>query len=236
MAKRAYYERIVRPTILRAGKVMTVSNVSKFRLEEWLGHDEVEVINVGNGCSAAFKRYSNVDVEAGAPFLFVGTAKPHKNLPVVLRALKYGPALRLRVVCSDRDAVSNLVAQMGVQEQVEVLSGLSDEELVLEYNKCSALIFPSSLEGFGLPALEAVRCGKRVIYFEGCASVSEIVGVAGVPVPSVTDPGQWYEAMCMVRDMKDREIGPAEIARLTADYDWDSVSAQVAMVIESVTA
>ena len=54
--KTLYYERVVAPRILRAGKVLTVSETSRAAISDWLGRraGHVEVDVVGNGCSEAF--------------------------------------------------------------------------------------------------------------------------------------------------------------------------------------
>ena len=43
------------------------------------------------------------------------------------------------------------------------LGKLTEDELVDEYNKCDALLFPTRLEGFGYCIAEAMSCGKPVI-------------------------------------------------------------------------
>lgn len=47
-----------------------------------------------------------------------------------------------------------------------VSGSLSDEELIKVYNDSSMVIFPSIYEGFGLPIVDAINCGKSVIVVE----------------------------------------------------------------------
>ena len=52
---------------------------------------------------------------------------------------------------------------------------VSEEKLVVLYNKCELFIFPSVCEGFGLPVLEAINCGVPVIA-SNTSSIPEVVG------------------------------------------------------------
>lgn len=55
------------------------------------------------------------------------------------------------------------VKQAGLQERIHFLSNISDENLALLYNGATAMFFPSSYEGFGLPIIESMACGCPVI-------------------------------------------------------------------------
>ena len=54
------------------------------------------------------------------------------------------------------------------------LGYVPDEDLRLLYASCSAFVFPSFHEGFGLPVLEAMACGAPVIG-SNCTSIPEII-------------------------------------------------------------
>ena len=61
-----------------------------------------------------------------------------------------------------------------------ILTGfVADDDLVFLYSRAYALVQPSLLEGFGLPAVEAMACGTPVISSRA-GSLPEVVGDAGV--------------------------------------------------------
>ena len=61
------------------------------------------------------------------------------------------------------------------EDECRIVGRVDDESLVLLYNLCKGYIFPSWHEGFGLPALEAIKCGRPVIA-ANTSSLPEVVG------------------------------------------------------------
>lgn len=98
--------------------------------------------------------------------LYVGSLYPHKNIQVVLKALKQLPDWQLQIVGSRSiflEQTESLVADLGIQSQVTFSGRLSDTALATAYRTCTALIQPSHSEGFGLTGLEAIALGAPVI-------------------------------------------------------------------------
>ena len=87
---------------------------------------------------------------------------------------------QLVIVCSVRDEdrmrLEEESAQCGLAPDRVVLTGyVSHEDLLSLYNLCHVFAFPSWHEGFGLPVLEAMSCGKPVIAAD-TSSIPEVVG------------------------------------------------------------
>ncbi len=59
--------------------------------------------------------------------------------------------------------INNLIKKLYLNNNVRLISGISEGELFCLYRKCELLIAPSLIEGFGLPVLEALLCGSRVV-------------------------------------------------------------------------
>jgi glycosyltransferase involved in cell wall biosynthesis len=98
--------------------------------------------------------------------LFVGSLYPHKNLKVVLNALRDVPTLELDIVGSRtvfQDQTKKLVAELGLKKRVHFLGYQSDSDLYHLYQNSLALIQPSLSEGFGLTGIEAMATGAAVI-------------------------------------------------------------------------
>lgn len=121
-------------------------------------------------------------IEPGRYFLYVGTRGHCKNFPYVLSFLAeahtQGLEYRLVIVgggpLSDDERVR--LSTLGLSTKVLLqLSGVTNATLRQLYSNCAALLIPSLYEGFGLPALEAARCGALVLASRGSA-LEEIVG------------------------------------------------------------
>jgi glycosyltransferase involved in cell wall biosynthesis len=120
------------------------------------------------------------------PFvMYTGGIDYRKNIEGLIRAYAKLPTNirknhQLAIICSiaqnDRVRLNQLVTSQGLQASDVIFTGyVSDENLVLLYNLCEVFVFPSFHEGFGLPALEAMSCGKAVIG-SNTSSIPEVIG------------------------------------------------------------
>jgi glycosyltransferase involved in cell wall biosynthesis len=223
----AHYSTVLRPIIRRNRLVLTVSETSKRAIEEWVDDDRVRVVNAGNGLSEAFHPGDAPATADDAPyFLYVGNLRAHKNVDVVFRALARVPDAKLVVVMNDREGAVRRATELGVADRVEVCSGLSDPELAELYRGAVATVFPSLVEGFGLPAVESIACGTPVIFWEGCESIAEISSGQGFPVGDAHDDVAW--AAAMERALTERP----RAAPLAASYSWDRTAELVSRTLK----
>jgi glycosyltransferase involved in cell wall biosynthesis len=117
--------------------------------------------------------------------LFVGTIEPRKNLRVLMQAFKEvsrATDARTQLVIAGKKGwlTDDLFAELkasGVAERVLFTGYLPDEDLCALYSSCTAFVYPSLYEGFGLPPLEAMACGAPVIASR-IPSLSEVTGTA----------------------------------------------------------
>ena len=121
--------------------------------------------------------------------LFVGSLRKHKNWDGLLRAYAAMPestrnAHRLVLAGPAHRAgrqASDLARDLGVETRLTVLGTVPDAEMAALYSGAALFAFPSFLEGFGLPPLEAMACGVPVVATNR-TSVPEVLGDAALYV------------------------------------------------------
>jgi glycosyltransferase involved in cell wall biosynthesis len=113
-----------------------------------------------------------------------------------------------------------------------VLAGrVSDEELVALYGNAYALIFPSLTEGFGLPPIEAMRCGCPVISSTGGA-LPEICGDAAI-YADPKDGDAWVNAIqTLWADSAGRAELIAKGSKRCLKYSWEQSARQVLKILD----
>ena len=190
--KRLYYELVLKPAARRAHRVLTVSNYSRSEILTWSGLPSYRVVNVGNGVSQEFHpdgpRYS-----PGFPYIFcIGNHRPHKNLYRLFHAfreLNY-PDVRLLLTGHPTVTMFHRLREMDIDRKVKFLGPVPDEDLPAIYRGALLLVLPSLIEGFGLPALEAMACGTPVVA-SNTTALPEVVGDGGILVDPLDVDDLW---------------------------------------------
>jgi glycosyltransferase involved in cell wall biosynthesis len=152
--------------------------------------------------------------EHGAFFLYSGALQPHKNMPVLLKAITKLPKSINLVITGDstpqlRRALFDDASKLGIRDQVRHLGFIPCEDLPHLFRAAVAFVFPSLLEGFGLPLLDAMACGTLAIA-SNAASLPEVGGDA----PLYFDPNDPDAlAECLKQSLEDQVLCVQQIAR-----------------------
>lgn len=108
---------------------------------------------------------SSLDLSEEPFILFAGAVEPKKNLLNVLKAVERSPAVPKLVIAGSfawsSDPEQAMIKRLG--KRVLHLGFVSDQELQALQRSAAACVFPSIVEGFGLPALEAIWCGTPCV-------------------------------------------------------------------------
>jgi glycosyltransferase involved in cell wall biosynthesis len=236
--KRAYYKYVIRPACHRAAFVLTVSEYSKREITAWAGLKEEKIINVGNGVGLPFTPTGR-KYEPGYPYLlYVGSRKPHKNLPRLLEAYSISGIRRdVRLVLSGSvdQHISGKIEQLGLSGNVVFINLDADQNLSDVYRGALALVFPSLYEGFGLPPLEAMACGIPVLTSNLC-SLPEVVGDAGVLVDPLVVEAIADGIRRLVQDSGLRaELRQKGLLR-AKEFSWDKTAGRIREALQMAAA
>jgi glycosyltransferase involved in cell wall biosynthesis len=245
--RRAWLVAATRVSAHRARRVITISQRTADDLREWLKlpEDRVEVIPLApsprilpvTGTSLdVFRMKENID----RPYvLAVGTLEPRKNLPTLLRAfarIRDDIPHQLVLVGPEGWLTGDLrqtLVELNLGDRLRMTGFVSDDELGGWYSAADLFAFPSHYEGFGLPSVEAMRCGAPVLA-SNSSSFPEVVGDAGVLI-SPNDGDLWAETM------KDLLGNPAHLADLRSKgyaraetFSWTRTAAETYTVYKDV--
>jgi glycosyltransferase involved in cell wall biosynthesis len=185
-------------TVERAARVLTGSEFSRSAiLRGYPRLDPEKVMVVPIAPASGFRQISrdhaaqNVRKRFGGnwPFILsVGDLQPRKNqiglIGAYARMLREDPGLPHHLVLAGKptwfaERVYAAARHSGVADRIHFAGFVPDDDLLQLYNACEFFIFPSYYEGFGLPPLEAMACGRAV----ACANTSampEVVDGAGI--------------------------------------------------------
>lgn len=176
LAKYLAYRAVIRSTVKRAAKIITPSNFVREDLIKRFALQPNKVVVTYEG-APDFRRNAKLQMtndkllqkySIRKPYLlYVGSLYPHKNVEIVVRALKETENLpHLVVICSRSvfwERFREFVKREKAEDFVNLVGYVPDEELVTLYEHSEAFIFPTLSEGFGLPGLEAMAAGCPVV-------------------------------------------------------------------------
>ncbi len=174
-------------------------------------------------------------------FLYAGTYSPHKNLDTLICGLQnldsaspeWVLALAGRTDSGDFAAFLSACDAAGIVDRVRPLGYVPTSDLACLMSACSAFVFPSLYEGFGLSVLEAMACGAYVIA-SNRASIPEVVGDAGVLLDP-QDVSAWRNALSVCLVGTDSVLALKEAARRRSlTFSWDATVDQIAELLEEL--
>ena len=171
--------------------------------------------------------------------LTVGAHRPHKNHGVLLYALAMMPPTVSLVIVGNsdpkfRDSLPQQISRLGLGSRIRLVSTVTEEALPAVYRAASVFAFPSLVEGYGLPALEAMSAGVPVVS-SAVPALAEVCESAAILVPP-HDAAAWAAAMTRVLD--DSAAASAMVAAGTAvaaAATWDRGGLALSDLLSSVT-
>ncbi len=192
-----YRRYVVPPVVKKSDKIITVSKFERNRIAEFFGipQEENRLVAIYNGVSEHFvpindqKELDRVKSLYKLPdrfLFFLGNTDPKKNTPGTLKAFSdylkksNDPDLYLVMLDYERSSLEKILSDIGDKELINriLLTGyVVNTDLPAIYNLCSIFLYPSLRESFGIPMLEAMRCGTPVIT-SNTSSMPEVSGDA----------------------------------------------------------
>lgn len=150
--------------------VVAISNYTKTEVEKKYSVSDIKIIYPGID-TQIFKPIEIEPVQSDKiKLLFVGNNTKRKGIDLLPKIMNH---LDDRFVLYYTSGVRNKAATFRDKRLIPI-GKPSLNELIMMYNKCNVLVFPSRLEGFGMPVVEAMACEKPVVA-SNCSSLPEII-------------------------------------------------------------
>lgn len=236
--RRTYHRLCMGPTLRRADAVVAVSNWLRghiLRSYPSIDPDRVHVIYEGVDHPPPCDRTDPPSADRDHRILFVSTLYPYKGATELIDALGALASRRpdlpwtCRLVGPDPaggttlDALSRQADLAGIGDRVELTGFIPRSQVWSEYRTAGVFVYPSRLETFGLPPLEAMAAGTPVVA-SNAASVGEVVGDAALTVDP-TDAVALGEALATVlTSAPTRERLVAAGRQRAAELSWDATA------------
>lgn len=248
---RGFFGRIVVPMIARrVHQVIAVSETTGRDVARFMKVNEKNITVISNGIDHQmfapqpseavqnFRRRKNLDQPF---FLYVARLEhPAKNHVRLIRAFEAlvesgrfsGQLILPGAPWHGSEIVEHAVAESKFRDRIRLEGFVDNADLALWYAAAEALVFPSLMEGFGLPLLESQACGTRIACADA-TSLPEVAGPAGILFDGL-DEKSIEGAMAKLATMTAAERGDreAEGIRWAGGFTWSAHATEAVRVYQ----
>lgn len=254
--KRRLWHHILNPRKLsrRADRIVAVSESTLEDVVKVYGINEKKVAIIYNGISSDFKSIDRNDPglieikeKYHLPFNFIlslGTVEPRKNISAIvaafdrLKGLKDPHLEKYKLVVAGMkgwktDRIFSEMREARFTDDIIYTSCVSQADKAAVYTLASLFIYPSFFEGFGLPVLEAMRCGVPSIT-SNTSSIPEVVCDGAIMVDP-DRPDELFEAMKELLNDKDFYNRMSESGlKQSIRFNWKSSARELLEIFEKL--
>ena len=247
---RLLFSSLLPASLRRAAGILTLSSHSRDELRQFYPGLRAPIHVVPGAPGHLFRPVSAAAADSALvrhglrrPFLLaVGSVQPRKNLVRLVEAYsvirRTHPDVQLVIVGPGgfRSAwVQRTIVDRGLSESIRLLGYVSEEDLVALYNAAIALVYPSVYEGFGLPVVEAMACGRPVIA-SNTSSLPEVAGDAALLIDPL-DVSALHAAMerLLTEPSVTQELGERALVQ-AARFSWPRTASAAVSAYEAACA
>ena len=226
--KRLAYRAVLHNAIFRSQKIITVSRATELSILKHFPKIDPKKINV------VYEGVTPLQPPQSLPplptLLNVGNSYPHKNLKTLVDAFKIFSKKNSEaklILAGRKDYFADELEKYSAgSERIEFVRDPSDEKLAELYSTAKIFVFPSRLEGFGLPGLEAMSVGTPIIAARA-GSLPEVFGEAAeyFDPNSVSDLAETITKLWNNKEQQKKlvELGYEQIKK----YSWQKMAGEI---------
>jgi len=144
-------------------------------------------------------------------FIFIiSSMLKHKNIMTALKVIEKIKKNKINLPCklvlagireADENRIVQFIQEHSLQKECVLAGFISNQERNTLYKNCYAFLFPSIYEGFGMPVVEALMLGAKVITTK-CTSIPEVSKERAVYVNNPFDVNEWIDKLSYVKDLQ----------------------------------
>lgn len=187
------------------------------------------------------KEYKNTKL--GKYFVYVGNAYPHKNITRLLEAMRLfnvGKNEKVKLVIASArnvfiERLENAAKEKGVSSLVKILGFVPDKDLNKIYKSSIGFVYPTLMEGFGLPGLEAMK-NKTLVLASNISVLKEIYEDNAIYFDPL-DINSMVFAMETAEGLssKEREKRIKKAQQFIKKYSWEKMAKETLKVYKSAS-
>lgn len=236
ISQRVYAKMMIGHACSRADRIIVDSHFTQEDIEREFPESIGKIETIHLGVSERFAR--RLGREENERFLqrfglvkpyilYVGSAKPHKNIGVLLEGYqRSGMPGSVQLVSAGEPLSANpegarCLADPALRANVRELGRINDDDLATAYQNALVVVLPSRYEGFGFSVIEAMKAGVAVIGARA-ASIPEVMGEAGM----LFDPDSPDELASLISSVAtDRVLRTALVERgneRVKQFSWEA--------------
>ncbi|MCL4383917.1 glycosyltransferase family 4 protein [Patescibacteria group bacterium] len=158
--------RLTTQIVIKTNYLLVPSDYWRNFIIHHFGVSSERIITTHEAVDKSFFVKTKPSPESQSYILYTGNLYPHKNINIIFDSLQKIPDLHLKIISKPSKFLNRtreLVHRLNLDSRVEFLGFVDDQAFVSHYQHALAFVFPSLMEGFGLPGLEAQAMGCPVI-------------------------------------------------------------------------
>jgi glycosyltransferase involved in cell wall biosynthesis len=226
------YRPIGKTIFEKADKVICVSETEKLAVQRHFPVPDEKLVVIPNGVNVDEIARSTPFLSSGKLLLYVGRLGKYKNIHLAIQSMPHLPEeYRLIIIGngSYKEKLLQLIERLHVTGRVQILSGLSNEDVYRWYKTCDLVLNLSSQEAFGLTVIEGLAAGKPVLVNNQTALVEMATRFGQVyPVDTTTLPPT--QLAKQIVSACDSRVKAPELN----EYSWDSIAERIQSLYTSL--
>jgi glycosyltransferase involved in cell wall biosynthesis len=204
--------------------IVAISHFTKAEILQHLKVGNKPITVIYNGCAEPIISQGNKpNYTPHKHFLFaLGTVNSKKNFHVLIPLLIDNDYELIIAGKPDQNYLNKITLEaqkLGVADRVKLVGAVTEADKYWYYQHCSAFLFPSLAEGFGIPPIEAMRFGKPV-FLSTATSLPEIGGSAAYYFESFHPADMVYSFKKGMDDFNNNDRTEAIIAH-ASQFNWN---------------